>query len=205
MNLPRHQLRWIVLLVDAGLLTLTALWSWRRGIEVWPRLAFSPSALGWGLGGAVGMVGANFALLGAADRLGWETPRRWLEELFLPLFGRLPLGDIALISVGAGLCEEALFRGVIQPEFGLLAASLIFGACHVASRELVSLGIWAAVTGLFLGGLSLWADSLFAPALAHGLYDFVALCYVRYGPHGRAREEPEPLNETDPDLKSDEP
>jgi len=148
------------------------------------------------------MVGANFTLLWAADRFGWTTPRRRLEELFVPLFGRLSLGDIALISVGAGLCEEALFRGVVQPEFGLVAASLIFGAGHVASREWISLGVWAAAMGFSLGGLSLWADSLFAPALAHGLYDFVALCYVRYGLPGRVQGQPEPLNETDPPVKS---
>jgi membrane protease YdiL (CAAX protease family) len=38
--------------------------------------------------------------------------------------------------------------------------------------------ILAALIGLYLGLLLIWTGSLLAPAVAHGLYDFIALLYL---------------------------
>lgn len=64
------------------------------------------------------------------------------------------------ISLGAGVSEEALFRGMVQTEWeerwgkrkGLLAASALFGAAHFdGKRESIGNVLFAAVAGLFLG------------------------------------------------------
>jgi membrane protease YdiL (CAAX protease family) len=86
-----------------------------------------------------------------------------------------------LLSAGAGLAEEAFFRGVVQADLGWIPASLLFGLLHTGHREMIPFGLWAAVMGFFLGALYLFTDNLLAPMIAHGLYDFGALGYVRYG------------------------
>ncbi len=95
--------------------------------------------------------------------------------------------NCALIAAAAGLGEELLFRGLLQhglagwlaPPWGvwiaLLAASLAFGCCHLLST---TYAVLAALIGLYLGLLLMFSGSLLAPALAHGLYDFVALVYL---------------------------
>lgn len=47
------------------------------------------------------------------------------------LFGHLgsPLG-IATIALSAGICEEALFRGAMQPRLGILWTAIVFTAVH---------------------------------------------------------------------------
>jgi membrane protease YdiL (CAAX protease family) len=44
---------------------------------------------------------------------------------------------------------------------------------------MVAFGVWAAVMGLALGGLALASGGLLAPAVAHGMYDALALEYIR--------------------------
>jgi len=47
------------------------------------------------------------------------------------LFGQLgnPIG-IATIALSAGICEEALFRGALQPRLGILWVAIVFTAVH---------------------------------------------------------------------------
>ena len=47
------------------------------------------------------------------------------------LFGQLgnPIG-IATIALSAGICEEALFRGALQPRLGILWTAIVFTAVH---------------------------------------------------------------------------
>ena len=47
------------------------------------------------------------------------------------LFGQLgsPIG-IATIALSAGICEEALFRGALQPRLGILWTAIVFAAVH---------------------------------------------------------------------------
>jgi membrane protease YdiL (CAAX protease family) len=88
-----------------------------------------------------------------------------------------------MISLAAGLGEEALFRGVLQsvltqafsPSVGLVAASLLFGFAHCVTRAYV---VFATLFGLYLGWLTIINDNLLAPIVAHTLYDFAALKYL---------------------------
>jgi uncharacterized protein len=99
-----------------------------------------------------------------------------------PLFEHVRVWHIVVISVLAGLGEELLFRGVLQPLIGLPLASLVFGAVHVGGRGFVGYGVWAACIGALFGWLMVETGGLLAPIVAHAVYDALALAYVRYGP-----------------------
>jgi membrane protease YdiL (CAAX protease family) len=100
-----------------------------------------------------------------------------------PMVAPQSLAGLAALALVAGVSEEVLFRGVIQPGLSrwlplgaaLIVTSLMFGLVHFASR---TYAIFAALMGVYLGALFQLAENLFAPIIAHALYNFVALVWV---------------------------
>ncbi len=96
----------------------------------------------------------------------------WIPELTLALF--LP-ASIA-IGLGAGLTEELIFRGLLQPRSeeivgkaaGLLFVALVFAAMHIGFRSGLDLAFVFAV-GLYLGFVVQRTKNLVGVILAHGL------------------------------------
>ena len=80
---------------------------------------------------------------------------------------------IALLS---GASEEFFFRGILMPEIGLGASSLLFGLLHAVNWAYVT---WAAVIGAALGLLAIHGNSLVAPAVAHATFNLGALLVLR--------------------------
>jgi Na+-transporting NADH:ubiquinone oxidoreductase subunit NqrB len=96
---------------------------------------------------------------------------RWGEALARTLgalIGRQSDRDCLLLALASGLAEEALFRGALQPQIGLVAASLVFGLAHFAPRrELLPWTGFSVLAGFLLGGLYAWTGNLVAPVIAH--------------------------------------
>ena len=85
-------------------------------------------------------------------------------------------GDLVLVSVFSGVGEEAFFRGALQPEIGIVAASLLFGALHVGpDRRYLVWTLWAVGAGFLFGFLYEWTGGLLAPAFAHAAHNAVTL------------------------------
>lgn len=92
--------------------------------------------------------------------------------------------DILLFSALAGFCEELLFRGVLQPAIayhldkplGILLAALLFGLAHPMSVTYV---VVVFLIGIYLGLLHEATDNLLVVILVHGLYDFIAMAYLK--------------------------
>lgn len=106
--------------------------------------------------------------------------RRWV----LPLFRDYQVWQLLLVSLAAGIGEELLFRGLLQPWLarltnspvaGLAIASLLFGAAHALSK---SYFVLASGIGFYFGWLATASHSLLAPIAAHATYDFAALVYL---------------------------
>jgi hypothetical protein len=137
----------------------------------------------WGIAAALALAFVNLAFLRARWNV-WPggALRHVCRQIVRPLFEHVGAGHILVVSALAGLGEELLFRGALQPHVGWLAASLVFGGVHVAGRGFVGYGLWAACIGALFGGLMEWTGGLTAPIVAHAVYDALALAYVRYGP-----------------------
>ncbi len=111
--------------------------------------------------------------------------RELLEETLVPMVDKASVFDLAVVSFLAGLGEELLFRGIIQfwltlhtgPLIALLLASVAFGLAHAVTRIYV---VMATLIGFYLGSLMLATDSLVPPIMAHALYDFCGLLYIRH-------------------------
>jgi len=126
--------------------------------------------------------------LAVAMRSRW-TPlaklRREVSRMVCQVFAGVSWPGLAAVSIAAGIGEELLFRGALQPlaerwwgaAFGLLAVSLLFGALHAMSWTYFVL---AAAVGLYLGWLAQRYDELFTPIFVHALYDFAALAALMH-------------------------
>jgi membrane protease YdiL (CAAX protease family) len=169
-------LRWLIL-GEGSLVILALVWGWLRGITFPFRIDLT--ALGVALVATAGFLAVNFSLYRFGKRTGHPVAvHAFLEAEVFPLFHRVPIGGLVLLSVLAGLGEELLFRGVLQKELGIWIASAAFGLLHGPSRELWPLALWATGMGIALGVLYQASGNLFVPAFTHALYDGAALIYV---------------------------
>jgi uncharacterized protein len=116
--------------------------------ETLARLGYGPISLR-NLGVVALFIVAAFALSVAADYLfSLLQPDlyRQVGEVSGTLFDPKGLSFISaalfalLIGVGAGLGEETLFRGAVQPVFGIPATSLLFASMHVQYGPSLLLG-----------------------------------------------------------------
>ena len=124
-------------------------------------------------GVALGFAAAalTFALGVAVYRL-IPLMRRLAEELAPAVVDGARMRDLMLVSVFSGVGEEALFRGAVQPEFGLVAAAVAFGVLHVGpDRRYLLWTAWALLAGFLFGGLYAATGGLLAPMIAHTLHN----------------------------------
>lgn len=167
---------------EAGLLLLA--WALSRWLDISPLQQIQPSfaALGWGVAATLPLLLGLAWMLSARGGPAQRLVSLVVEQLGA-LLARRSAVELALLAAVAGISEEVLFRGVVQvglakmlPEWwALLAASVLFGLVHFASR---TYAVLAGIMGLYLGALFLAQGSLLAPIVTHALYDFVALVYV---------------------------
>jgi membrane protease YdiL (CAAX protease family) len=108
--------------------------------------------------------------------------RGFLDRAIRPVMQPWSLLQLAVISIIAGVGEEALFRGFLQgwlaKHVGVIAAvaiaSVAFGLAHPIS---VAYAVVVAIIGIYLGLLWHFTGNLLAPIVTHALYDFVALTW----------------------------
>jgi len=183
----------VVLLVGLGL-------GWLAGINPWLGCRVTPVSIAWG----VAATGPLLLAFGVTYTLDW-APLRRIRELLIELLGR-PMArcrwyDLVILAVLAGVCEEVLFRGVIQPwmagndaarplaiGFGvaLVGSNLLFALLHPVTRTYAAvvglvgmyLGLVGLVDRLPVGTEQAGQPNLVVPIIAHGLYDFLAFLVI---------------------------
>jgi membrane protease YdiL (CAAX protease family) len=128
------------------------------------------------------LVGALALLL----RSDWEMLREmrmFIDTFVLPMFANARLWELGLLCAAAGIGEELLFRGVLQPVCikylgvcaGVLLVNLLFSLLHPFS---VAYLVGAYLIGCYLSVLYVATENLLVPMIVHGLYDFIALVWM---------------------------
>jgi uncharacterized protein len=166
-------------LATQGALVALSWWA-ARMLDLPPRWGVPLRDALIGLSVAATLAVINHALL-------TRSPANWLvsgmravyHDTILPLFGSLPRPGALALGAAAGIGEEWLFRGVVQPVVGIVLASVLFGLAHVGGFRMLPFGVWAMCMGFVLGGLAAVTGGLIAPIVAHGVYDMLALEYIR--------------------------
>lgn len=155
------------------LVVVAALWCDLRGFDLRP-FGDEP-ATGFLLGVLTAACTVTLGLL--AYRV-IPSLRRISEELAPSLIDGASRRGLVLVSIFSGIGEEALFRGALQQEFGLVAASLLFGLAHVGpDRRYLVWTAWAVLAGFVFGALYETTGGLLAPVIAHGVHNAATLLF----------------------------
>jgi membrane protease YdiL (CAAX protease family) len=124
--------------------------------------------VGLGLYGALIVMGVIWSALVPPEQMAQQSA---VAEQIASAFNTIPLAFI--LSLAAAVSEEILFRGALQPVFGLVATSIFFALLHV-QYSLTPATIIIFVVGLGLGLLR-QRQSTSASIIAHFVYNFVQL------------------------------
>jgi CAAX protease family protein len=187
MNKRTGHTRFLFLAVvfEGSLVAVAFALGWLFRIDVLHRLQFTA------IPAVVGLMGAipPFALLLATERFqipALERIKKLLLETLGPPLRACRWYEIAVLALVAGIGEEFLFRGAVQPLIekwtastgwgwlaGLILSNVIFGLLHfITPTYAVLAGLMGVYFGLLLDATG--TSNLLAPILAHGLYDYLA-------------------------------
>jgi uncharacterized protein len=195
-------LLWVGILLEGSLVGVALILSWfglfdhlqplheLNAAKLWQGLV-------WGVMATIPMLLLPVAIHFFPTRL-LQPIRDFCQTRLQPIFRDSSWLELAILSLLAGLGEELLFRWCLQggitsllaersgiiaaATVGLIVASILFGLCHWVTT---SYGLIALFIGAYLGLAMIWTDNFLVPAVAHALYDFIALIYiVRMEPRG---------------------
>ncbi|GAB6142021.1 hypothetical protein JCM14076_27500 [Methylosoma difficile] len=167
-------------LFESSLILLAIILGWIAGINPFKTIQLSETALLYGVLGTVPLF-LMFMGMQKLQAQSVNTIRELLLKTLGPGLNRYDWTDLLLLGAIAGLSEELVFRGVIQPwlenawgySVGLLVSSVLFGVVHAMTPLYALL---ATLVGIYLGLSMDYGDgrNLLTPILIHGLYDFLA-------------------------------
>lgn len=133
------------------------------------------AAVGLAIGVAAGLLMLKIDIQISYFREVEETLKRVIRESGLTRF------ELLFVAASAGWWEELLFRGALQPLFGVWFAAAAFALAH-GIASLRNWGGWVYTALLFAFGLGLgWLfewSGLVAVMVAHAAYDAVLLLYL---------------------------
>lgn len=144
--------------------------------------ADSPSLLRWpgwgalGLGSLVGMASIGLvAALYKSHPAFEEALRRSGTKVGEDALRIAGYPVMLVIVTTAGIGEELLFRGGLQPLIGLVPAALLFGLSHGGWRkEMWAYAVAAALSGTLFGLAYHWSGDLYVPMVAHALHNILS-------------------------------
>lgn len=104
-----------------------------------------------------------------------------LDNLMQDMFGNLlnPAGALA-VGLTAGIGEELLFRGAIQPRFGIVFTAAVFASIHLQygfSLVLLQVFLFAVLLGLLR-----WRSGTVTAMIAHTVYNTTGILLATYLP-----------------------
>jgi uncharacterized protein len=138
--------------------------------------AWSQAAIG--LGAGLAMVPAVLLLERLAAQVGLQANpdvERLTEQMLGPMLSSLP--GVLTLGLAAALGEESVFRGALQPRFGLILTALLFALLH-SNYGITLSTLFVFGVGIVLGLLRLRYNTTVS-MLAHAIYN-ISLGFITY-------------------------
>lgn len=182
MPLSHTQFLWLATLFEGGLVIIAMTLGHWLSIDPFEHLNPEGAAILMGFLGCLPLYGLFLAS-------GHLVATRDIRELLIERLGGLLAAcsqtELAYLGALAGITEEILFRGLLQPwleaDWGdlgsLIFSNLIFALLHWITP---TYALIAGLSGLYLGlSLDISGErNLLTPILIHALYDFLAFKVV---------------------------
>ena len=171
---------------EGSLIFIAVVLGWIADINPFEALHFSETAVFYGFVGTLPLI-LIYLVLDQLKIHSVQKIRAILLETLAPSLKSLNWADFVILALVAGVSEEVLFRGLIQPwienswgfQIGLIASSLLFGLVHAITPLYMVL---AVSISLYLG-LALDYETernLLTPIIIHAVYDFFAFLMIMH-------------------------
>lgn len=190
--MDRSQFLNLAAMFEGALVVIAMILGWLTGVDPFGSLTWNWFAVGWGLICVFPMLVTFFTLY----LIPW-APLRKIREFLLdtlgPLLDQCRWFDLILLALLAGVTEEVLFRGALQPIFAqgfasidvpvsatassIVCVNILFGMAHFITPLY---GVLAGLMGAFLSGVQQFESqgNLLAPIVTHAAYDWIAFVIV---------------------------
>lgn len=184
----RPAIYWKTMLFEIGMLAIVAIGVRLRGTSLekifgkrWQTVGQMSRDLGLGI--LLLIAGTAISSMLGGHQSGPDANRT--IEFLLPQNSLEMLLWIAL-SITAGICEEAIYRGYFQGQFtaltrsapaGIVISSLLFGAAHLYQGFSRAFVIFAAA--ILYGWFAHWRGTVRPGMFAHGIQDIAAPFLIR--------------------------
>lgn len=169
---------------ESSLIAVACLIGWFVEINPFANLVWDFNALLWGIVATIPLF-LMFLLFYRYPLGSLEPIKNSLFEILGPLFSGCGWFELLVLAMVAGISEEILFRGVLQPLLegvaglfgGLVLSNVIFGMVHWITPMYA---VIAGLIGIYLGLMMDIAQprNLLIPIFIHALYDFLAFMIV---------------------------
>lgn len=169
---------------EGSLIFVAIVLGWIADINPFADILFSERAIFLGLLGTLPLF-LLFLVMEYLPIVSVQKIRLILIETLGPSLHKYHWTDLFILAAIAGISEEILFRGVIQPwmelswgiNTGLIASSILFGLIHAVTPLYAVL---AAIVSLYLGLALDYTEerNLLTPIVIHGVYDFLAFLVI---------------------------
>jgi len=169
---------------ESSLILVAIVLGWVADVDPFAYLNFNEQVVFNGILGTLPLC-IIFLALNQTQSESLNKIRKVLHDTLGPSLAQHHWTDLFVLAAIAGVSEEVLFRGVIQPWLenswgmmaGLLISSLIFGLIHAVTLLYF---IMATAVSVYLG---MYLDydntrNLLTPIIIHGLYDFFAFMVI---------------------------
>jgi len=169
---------------ESSLILVAIALGWFADINPFEFIIFNEKAVINGILGTLPLC-IIFLALNQQTTQSLQKIRQVLQDTLGPSLVNHHWADLFVLAAIAGISEEILFRGVIQPWLenswglmaGLVISGLIFGLIHAVTFLYF---IMATAVSIYLG---LYLDydntrNLLTPIIIHGLYDFFAFFVI---------------------------
>jgi membrane protease YdiL (CAAX protease family) len=203
----RSQFLNLAAMFEGGMVGVAIVAGWLLGVNPLALLHWDFGAVAWGVVATLPLFGL-FLLSIRFPIPPLERIQNLLVDFLGPSLAACRPFDLVGLAVLAGVGEELLFRGVLQPWLerydptaGLIGSNILFGAAHAITP---TYAVLAGVIGVYLGLLldATGERNLLAPIITHGLYDYLAFLVVLRLYRERQERGDKPVDDVDSDTIS---
>ena len=102
-----------------------------------------------------------------------------LELELAQAIGPISTAGATKLAILSGVGEELLFRGVLQPWLGPVAATALFAAAHLGpGARFWMWACWAGAAGIAFASMTIHTGNLLAAIVAHVTVNYLGLIWL---------------------------
>lgn len=188
--LPRKLVVKLAIITESFFITASLLWAFFSDLSF--SVELSRGAIMYGLVACAPMLIFNILVFGYLSREGSPYPiyGEFKRAVVIPLCGNLELMSASLLALSSGVAEELFFRGALFSELSRWLPLTVSAALVAALFSYVHfIGVFARYWqvalcyfffGLYFCAIVVVSKSLLSAIVAHALYNFLVICYLRY-------------------------